>query len=152
MEVTSNSLKITFWKNIIPTQQICRWAGPMENKLVSLDDYYVVIYTWSTPEDFLDGIEDTDFRDNLHQLLFDKLSEEKPPKERGIIVLKEFVAKAERGLNENKAEWVISKSDGGFHNEEDNGSKINVLLAFILHLKWLIDCFDDQPSISVSVR
>ncbi|MCY4184792.1 MAG: hypothetical protein OXD45_05710 [Rhodobacteraceae bacterium] len=152
MEVSSKPLKITFWKNKIPTRQMCRWTDPNENKLVSLDDYHEVIYTWSTPEDFFDGIEDTDYRNDLNQLLFDKLNEKKPPEERGIIVLKEFVKKAEMGLHENKVEWIISQSDGGFYHEEENGTKINALLALTLHLKWLIECFGDQPGISVTVR
>lgn len=108
------------------------------------------IYTWETEEDPFDGIEDDNVREILREKLFGSLGASLPPSKRGIDVLKEFIRNAEAAIEDEKAEWTISQSASDDVDELAN--QVKGLLAILLHFKWLADCFEDRPGISVSVR
>ena len=147
----SSPFKISIWKSFTPRGTLVA-QGPEEEdrQLIYPDNLQEEVYSWATSEDPLDGISDDSLRQRLRDHLFDRLRASRPPSERGIDVLREFVTIAETAIASGKTEWTISqsRSDDG----EDIADQVNSLLALTLHLKWLVGCFADRPGISVSVR
>ena len=112
------------------------------------------VYSWRLREDAFAGITDDATRMELRDLLVGKLTDSKPPGERRLTVLKDFVKAAEAAIDSG----VSASSPSGSQSDEDldDGDRsqieLNPLLALTMHLKWLIACFGNRPGISVSVR
>ncbi len=107
------------------------------------------VFTWRTSEDPLGGVVSQDARDKLAQALFGALDIHIHPQERSIALLRSFVDAAKTVLETGPVEWSESQS-----SSIDNGEaqRLNPLLALVNQLSWLIDVFEGQPNISVSVR
>lgn len=149
----SSPLRISIWRNFVPKRPILSQNSQDSHPYVldqDLVDLQEEIYTWRTEEALFDGIADNDVRESLREKLFGSLDASRPPSERGIDVLKEFIATAEAAIEDEKVEWTISQSASD--EVDDSANKVKGLLAITLHFKWLADCFSDRPGISVSVR
>ena len=112
------------------------------------------IYSWRLREDAFAGITDDATRMELRDLLVGKLADSKPPGERRLTVLKDFVKAAEAAIDSGVAASSPSgsQSDGDPDAGDRSQIELNPLLALTTHLKWLIACFGNRPGISVSVR
>ena len=102
------------------------------------------VYSWPLQQDALAGISKDDVRNRLREFL-DRLDVSRPPAERSLAVLGEFVAAAEEAIEAGNAASVPWESG---HTTVD----LDPLLTLVLHLKWLIRCFKDRPGTSVSIR
>ena len=102
------------------------------------------VYSWSLWQDYRAGISKDEVRNRLQEKL-DKLDVSRPPAERPLAVLGDFVAAAEKAIEDGEAISVPWSSG-------DTTAGINPLLALALHLKWVIRCFKERPGISVSIR
>ena len=152
MTETSSPLRISIWKSFIPRRTVIA-LDKQNNSLqvVDGDNLQEEVYSWYTLESPFDGIADGEVRRKLREKLVERLNTSRPPSERSIDVLKEFIFDAEEAIIESdKVEWTSSQS--GIGDDEDYADRINSLLAIILHLKWLTECYADCPNISVSVR
>lgn len=143
----STPLKVSIWKSHMPKRLLVAWDSQSN---VDLDNLQEEIYSWQTPEDLFNGVTEQSIRKNLRGKLMNQLDASLPPSKRGIEVLNDFILEAEKAIEAEQVEWVISqsRSDG----DEDAADKINSLLAVTIHLKWLSKCFASCPGISVSVR
>ena len=56
------------------------------------------VYTWRLREDVLAGVSDDRIRMDLHDRLVERLDDSKPPKERRLALLAEFVEAAEAAI------------------------------------------------------
>ena len=147
----SAPLRISVWRGFKPKRTLV--ARDTENnghKVMDLDNLQEEIYTWQTSESPFDGIADESVRLRLRDHLMDRLNASRPPSERGINVLNEFIVAAEEAIASGGAEWTASQSQTD--DDEDTADQVKSLLALTLHLKWLSGCFADRPGISVSVR
>ena len=153
MTSESPPFRISLWKDYVPARTLIATDSREStgvSKILIRDNLQEEIYAWQTSEDPFDGITDTAIRNELHQLLVERLNPSAPPSKRRIRVLREFVTKAETAIGTQQVEWVLGKSQA---NDDDEGiAPINSLLALTLHIKWLISCFERRPGISVSVR
>ena len=112
------------------------------------------VYSWRLREDALAGITDDVTRMELRDLLLGRLTDSKPPGERRLTVLEDFVKAAEDAIDSGTAISLPSGSDSDDDSEEGDRIQVEVnpLLALTTHLKWLIACFGNRPGMSVSVR
>jgi len=144
-------LQLSIWRNYTPKRPILTQAAQNSRlQILDSDNLQEEVYTWQTAEAIFDGIADTGIRQELRKKLIDRLDASLPPSERGIGVLNEFIESTETALANGKAEWTISQSASD--SDEEITDQINGLLSVMLHLKWLSNCFADQPGVSVSVR
>lgn len=147
---TQQALRLSIWRNFSPTRPLA-----MEDERASwrevgrFSGLQEEVYSWSLHQDPFGGIDDDSVRDDLREALLERLDVSLPPTERGIVVLDEFVTKAERAVNEGYAGPLPSDSASV---STHTPSEPNPLLALALHLKWLVRCFGDRPSVSVSIR
>lgn len=102
------------------------------------------VYTWALRHDQFAGISNSATRCRLRELL-DDLAVSRSPAQRSLAVLGDFVATAEKALEDDEAVAVLACTG-------DTAVRINPLLSLVLHLKWVIRCFKDRPGISVSIR
>ena len=112
------------------------------------------VYTWRLREDIFAGISNDRTRKDLHDRLVERLDDSKPPKERRLVLLKDFVEAAEAAIDSGAAAYSPSESRTAEDPDDEDQSQveINSLLALTMHLRWLLACFGNRPGISVSVR
>ncbi len=141
---------LSIWRDFAPSRALVlsdekggHWMLDLESNLQQ------EVYSWQLREDPFAGVEDEGVRRNLRDRL-ERLDVSKPPQERRLAVLADFVLAAERAMDSQHVVWSESLSQPPGHEELPN--EINALVAFVLHLKWLLGCFANRPSISVSIR
>lgn len=108
------------------------------------------VFGWRMLEDAFGGVVDEAERNKLKAALFDALDMGVDPKKRSISALRSFVEEATRVLGAGTVEWTGSQS--AVPDEEEEERRLNPLLALVNYLTWLIDVFDEQPNISVTIR
>lgn len=150
MRETSSPLRISIWKRFIHNRSLIDSGETDMRQMLDLDNLQEEVYSWQTPENPFDGIADESTRAELRKMLIDDLNVSKPPSQRGVQILSEFVSASRAAIMAEKVEWTVSQ--GMSENEEDFEGHLNTLLSFTLHLNWLVECFSDRPGISVSVR
>lgn len=144
------ALRLSIWRNFAPTHHLAMEDDPASWRVVGRSSsLQEEVYSWSPMQDPFGGIDDENVRNDLRDALLGRLNVSLPPTQRGIAVLREFVAKAERAISEGHAGPMPSDSASA---STHMWSEPNPLLALALHLKWLVGCFGDRPSMSVSVR
>ena len=143
-------LTLSIWRAFAPPRTLVLFDRASEHRMLDPEsNLQQEVYSWQLREDPLAGIEDERVRLDLHERLH-RLNVSKPPRERRLAVLEEFVTAAERALGSRQVEWSPSQSQASDHDESPQ--EINALMAFVLHLKWLLACFANCPSVSVSIR
>ena len=151
MTQESALLRISIWRDFTPKRMLI--AQDLQNngrQVMDSDNLQEEVYSWQASESPFDCIADESIRRQLHDNLSVWLNASLPPSERGIGVLDKFIAEAERAIASGQTEWMASQSR--VDTDDNDADKINSLLAFTLHLKWLSGCFANRPGISVSVR
>lgn len=142
---TSIQFRLSIWRDYVPPRHVALRGEQTDFQVVTSGHHLQAeVYSWPLQQDHFAGISKEEIRDRLQNLL-DGLEVSRPPAERSLAVLVDFVAAAERAIDEGEA--VSIPWDSG-----DTTVEINPLLALVLHLKWLIRCFKDRPGISVSIR
>ena len=109
------------------------------------------VYSWSLTQDPFGSVYDDDMRDDLRDALLDRLNVSLPPAQRSVAVLRDFVERADRAIQEGHSGPLTSDSNPAA-DAAHTPSEPNPLLALALHLKWLVRCFGNRPNMSVSVR
>lgn len=137
-------LRLSIWRDYSPPHDVALHGEQMGFKVVPSGHLQAEVYSWPLQQDYLAGISNAGVRDRLRELL-DKLEGSRPPANRSIAVLRDFVAAAEKAVEDREAISVPWDSEG-------TSVAINPLLSLVLHLKWIIRCFQDRPGISVSIR
>ena len=149
----SSSFKISVWSAFVPETDLAMDTGPDEPvvRMVTKQSsgLHKEVFGWRMLEDLFAGIADESDREDLKVALFDTLAIEINPKDRSIDNLKSFIDVANRILDANGVEWIGSRNPFG---DDDEGKRLNPLLALVNHLSWLISMFKDMPNTSVSVR
>lgn len=136
---------LSIWRDYTPTHPVALRGYEAGFQVVTSEhSLQAEVYSWPLRPDHLAGIADEKIRNHL-QALIEKLDVSRPPVERPLAALDDFVAAAEKVIEENKAIPVP-------WNSGEMTVVINPLLALVLHLKWLVRCFKDRPGISVSIR
>ena len=150
MVETSVKFRISVWRDFNPKRTVVGHSlNNQERGLMFPDNLQEEVYSWQTSEDPFGGVADVTVRDQLRSHLFDHLEPSRPPSERKLTVLAEFITSAEKALSAGYTEWTTSQASA---TEDELADKVDSLLALTLHLKWLSSCFADRPGISVSVR
>lgn len=149
----SFSFKISVWSAFVPESDLAMDTGSDEAavRVVAKQSsgLHKEVFGWRMPEDLFAGIADESDRDRLKAALFDKMAIEIDPNERTIDSLRSFVDVANKILDDNRVEWIGSRNPFG---DDDEGNRLNPLLALVNHLSWLIGMFKDMPNTSISVR
>lgn len=150
----SPRLTLSIWKDFVPPRVLALPGQEDRPFLDSESELQELIYSWRPREDVFAGISDDTIRLNLRRRLVEELDVSKPPCERRMEVLKDFVAAAEAAVASGAAACAPSVSESDEDSGDDKQSRIDInpLLALTTHLKWLLSCFEDRPGISVSVR
>ena len=152
MTVPLNYYRLSFWKKFTPERNLLYINDSDKDNF----DYYAEnlheeIYSWQTEEAVFNGIANEAIRDQITLTLKEKFNPYLSPQKRGIEELKEFLIYVEKILNSDQSEWTNTLSGTNNFDSLEQEFKINALLAFYLHLKWLSDCFE-EPGISVSFQ
>ena len=143
-------LTLSIWRAFAPPRTLVLFDEAKDHRMLDPEsNLQQEVYSWKLREDPFAGISDEQTRVDLHDRLH-RLSVSKPPGERRLAVLEEFVTAAERALAARRVEWSPSRSQAPEHDELPR--EINALMAFVLHLKWLLACFANCPTVSVSIR
>ena len=138
-------LRLSIWRDYAPPHAVALRGEQMDFQVVTSGHrLQAEVYSWPLRQDYLAGISNAGVRDRLRELL-DKLEGSRPPGDRSLAVLRDFVAAAEKAVEDGEAVSVPWDS-------EETSAAINPLLSLVLHLKWIIRCFQDRPGISVSIR
>ena len=144
-------LTLSIWRAFAPPRTLVFFDEAREHRMLDPEsNLQQEVYSWRLREDPLAGIEDEQTRLDLHHRLYHRLSVSEPPTERRLAVLEDFVTTAERALTARQVEWSPSRSQASEPDELPR--EINALMAFVLHLRWLLTCFANCPSVSVSIR
>ena len=137
--------QLSIWKDYKPPHRVALGGEQMDFQVVASGHrLQAEVYSWPLQQDYLAGILNDEVRHRLRELL-DKLEVSRPPADRSLAVLRDFVAVAEKAVEDGEA--ISVPGDSG-----DTSVPINPLLSLVLHLKWIIQCFQDHPGISVSKR
>ena len=143
-------LTLSIWRAFAPPRTLVLFDEAREHRTLDPEsNLQQEVYSWKLREDPLAGIEDERIRLDLRERLH-RLNVSKPPRERGLAVLDDFVTAAERALDSQQVEWSPSRSQ--VRDQDELPAEINALTAFVLHLKWLLACFANCPNVSVSIR
>ena len=142
---TSVQFHLSIWRNYAPPYRVSLRGEQTGFQVVTSGHHLQAeVYSWPLPLDHFSGISKEEIRNRLQERL-DELEVSRPPADRSLDVLGDFVAEAEKAIEDGEAVSVPWSSG-------ETTVEINPLLALVLHLKWLIRCFKDRPGISVSVR
>ena len=146
----SQALRLSIWRDFAPVHSLAMQDEQSGWRVVGRGSgLQEEVYSWSLMQDPFGGIDDDDVRDDLREVLLDRLDGSLPPIERGIDVLREFVTKAEQAIDDGHARPLPADSTSA---STYMPSEPNPLLALVLHLRWLVRCFGDRPNVSVLVR
>ena len=151
---TSVKLTLSIWRDFVPPRPLIRTDEEGSRIFDSDSGLQQLVYSWPLREDAFSGIASDGTRSDLHNRLVHRLADSKPPSERGLDVLREFVEASEAAVNEGQVSPLPSESRSD-ENPGDEGYDrvhVNSLLALTIHLKWIVACFGHRPGISVSVR
>ena len=142
---TSVQFHLSIWRDYAPPYRVSLRGEETGFQMVaSRHHLQAEVYSWPLQQDPFAGISKEEIRDRLQKLLAE-LEVSRPPADRSLDVLGDFVAAAEKAIEDGEAVSVPWSSG-------ETTVEINPLLALVLHLKWLIRCFMERPGISVSVR
>lgn len=149
---TNVQFHLSIWRDYTPPHRIALSSSEQtgdkqtEFQVVTPEnELQAEVYSWPLRTDVWVGIPDEEVRRRLLDKLLDGLDVTLPPADRSLVVLGEFVNEAEHAIESGAAHSVpvgVGEATVEF----------NPLLALVLHLKWLIRCFNDRPGISVSIR
>lgn len=145
-------LRVTIWQ---PYFAGCMLAFPRvgESEFDLLDgdaELQKEVFTWPLQEDVWAGIVSYEVRDNLQSRFGNDFQPSRPPSERTMQKLAEFVTEVEKALTPGMSEWSVAES--GAAEFSSMSFMINGLSALHNQLSWLLDMFRDLPGASVSVR
>lgn len=145
-------LKLSVWRDLAHTPPLAMQDEQDGWRVLASDSgVQQEVYSWPVPSDPFGGITDEKVRDDVRDVLLNRLDISLPPAARGVAVLGQFVAKAERAIEAGQT--GPSRSNvASVESGTDTASEPNPLLALLQHLKWLMRCFEDRPGISVSIR
>jgi hypothetical protein len=148
-------LKLSVWRDFVPSKALVlrHSAGGAErdHHVLSADsNLQQEVYSWQMREDPFSGISDVGTRLRLRELLLERFDAARPPRDRRITAMREFLEEAAKVLDSNEAEWTISQDPP--MEDEESPYRLNPLLALTLHLEWLLNAFAEQPGVSVSIR
>ena len=137
--------RLSIWRDYAPPHPLALSVEPTGFQMVKPEHrLQAEVYSWPLQYDIFAGISKEEVRGRLQELLA-RFQASRPPGERSLCALNEFVTEAEKVIDEGDATPI--------RGELGNATvESNPLLAFALHLKWIVRCFKDRPSISVSVR
>ena len=137
---------LSIWRDYTPPRTVAMRTGQTGRHMVTPEhEPQEEIYSWPLRTDVWAGIPNEEVRSRLIAKLSDRLDSTLPPAERSLAVISDFIAAAEQAIANGDAGLVpIAAGDATV--------AMNPLLALVLHLKWLIQCFADRPGISVSIR
>ena len=146
------NLTLSIWRDFMPARPLTLPGDEGWQLLDSKSGLQEEVYSWQLREDAFAGVSDDATRTDLRDRLLGRLAYSKPPAERRLSVLEEFVKAAEASIASGSATFAPS----GSRPDDDSADKIqieaNPLLALTTHLKWILACFRNRPGISVSVR
>ena len=154
----SIEVKVSVWRTFSPRLRLIMSADVMDEELSQSTIQELTeessrlqeeVFSWQILEDPFSGIADQVKRENLKKSFFEKMDINIPPSERSVATLKSFIKEANVMLESGGVEWSGSKS---LPVDDDKERHLNSLLALVSHLSWLINVFEGQPNISVSVR
>ena len=148
---TRVKLKLSIWRDYVPGRRLDSWDDKENTHRIVGSEFNLrgEVYSWHLWEDFQDGIDDDEARRRLEEQLR-RLDPSRPPSERRIGVLDDFIAEARETIESGVA--GLSLIQNRPIGDEDAPDAINALLALTLHLEWLSRCFADRPGISVSIQ
>ena len=138
--------RLSIWRDYTPPRIVALRTEQTGGQVVAPEhEMQAEVYSWPSRTDVWAGIPNEEVRRRLIDKLLERLDFTLPPAERSLVVLSDFIAAAEQAIANGDAGLVpIAAGDATV--------AMNPLLALVLHLKWLIQCFADRPGISVSIR
>ena len=150
---SSPKLTLSIWRDFVPPRLLALPGEEDRQLLDSESGLQEEVYSWRPREDVFAGISDDATRMDLHDRLVGRLDVSKPPGERRMAVLEDFVRAAEVAIDAGDAAFAPGESESA-EDPDDEGRPVdtNPLLALTTHLRWLLTCFGSRPGISVSVR
>lgn len=146
------SLTLSIWRDFMPTRPLALPDDEGGQLLDSESGLQEEVYSWQLREDAFAGVSDNATRMDLRDRLLGRLADFKPPSERRLSVLEEFVKAAEASIDSGGATFAPSGSRPTDDSDDKIQVELNPLLALTTHLKWILACFGNRPGISVSVR
>ena len=151
---SSPKLTLSIWRDFVPPRLLALSGEEGRQLLDSESGLQEEVYSWRPREDVFAGISDDATRKDLRDRLVGRLDVSKPPGERRMAALEDFVRAAEAAIDAGDAAFAPGESESDEDPDDDEEGQVdtNPLLALTMHLRWLLACFGSRPGISVSVR
>ena len=151
MDHANTQAKLSIWRDFDPTHPLVIRDEQAGWRVVTRDSgLQAEVYSWPLPHDPFACVADEHIRQDLREALLVRLDVSLPPSKRRLAVLSDFVDKAKRAIEESQTGPLPSAAPSA--DPSEGTTEPNPLLALMLHIKWLVQCFEDRPGISVSVR
>jgi hypothetical protein len=142
----SHSIHISIWREFKPRRPLTHVDRRFDTNDAEL---WEEVFSWRTEEDCFGGIEDAELRKNLHDLLVERFQPERPPEERQMQRLREFIDAAREAISRRASEWTAC---GDAPDDNEYPYRINALLALTDQIEWILNSYLGHPGISVVVR
>lgn len=148
----SVTLTLSIWRDFAPRRTLALRVDEHAQLLDAESELQQEVYRWRLREDAFAGIADDQTRLALHDRLVRALDSAKPPNERRLEVVADFVGVAEAAMATQSVSWTPVHGLSSELSDDEVPIEFNALLALTVHLKWLLACFGHQPGMSVSIR
>jgi hypothetical protein len=145
-------LRISVWRDFVPSKSLTfRRDGETDHQVLANDAHLQQeVLSWQTREDAFAGVIDEEIRVRLREKLIERFEPSRPPTDRKVDMLRDFIDDANGVIEAERSEWTGSQDPPV--DDEDAPYALNSPLALKLHLEWLMEVFSEQPGVSVSVR
>ena len=152
MEQEPKRAWLSIWRDLAPKGPLAMQDEATGWRIVADDSrLQQEVYRWPLPPDPFGGVVDDNVRDDLRTALLDRLDVSLPPTQRGIDILREFVVKAERAINDGHSRPL--PSDSALASLATHApSEPDPLLALAMQIRWIVRCFGDRPNVSATIR
>jgi hypothetical protein len=145
----ATGLEIVVWRPYEPPHQIA-FTGSQDGSLEYLrEGAQRDIFRWRTREDVWGGIRDAALRQGLRDKLVGGFDPFRPPGDRSISTLTEFVAELKEAITAGSTTWAVSTQAS---DDREEAEIVNSVMALYNQLSWICKVFRDVPGVFLSVR
>jgi len=146
MHDSTNVFRLRIWRP-------CQWYREVSDSAgrpLDAEQHYEPIYTWTAPPGIAECIVDPRSSERLQGVLTDAFTEEmRLPISHLATILESVDAVLSRA---GASDWSDSEEEKRLNDMEAVSLRFHPLLAFRLHLEWLIDTFGQVPEATISLQ
>jgi hypothetical protein len=153
--VAEVQLRLEVWRPARPDRRLLYEEpdddGQSLNELQA-DHLHEQIYGWRLRGDVWTSLKTEESADTIRERLTTDFSPTRPPNERGFSKMRAILADMHSYLADEKNRQWQDWEQLTDEDDPDSTYRVQPLLSFLGHLRWLCDVFEDVPGASVTIR